>query len=158
MALCAIRIIIGGVTMNLIKWEPRRSVSRSLFDEFFDMMESPRRNWFDGGIWSPAVDLVDKKDKLVANVELPGVDKKDVKLSIDNNNLTIQGEMKKDEETKKEDYYYRERAFGSYSRTILLPTEIDKDKISAKFKNGILEIIMPKKPEVKPKEITIEAE
>ncbi|HKK82981.1 MAG TPA: Hsp20/alpha crystallin family protein, partial [Atribacterota bacterium] len=71
---------------------------------------------------------------------------------------TIQGEMKKDEESNKEDYYYRERAYGNYSRTISLPTEIDKEKIKAKFKNGILEITMPKKPEVKPKEITIDPE
>ncbi|MDD5635780.1 MAG: Hsp20/alpha crystallin family protein [Atribacterota bacterium] len=147
--------------MDLMKWEPRRNLTRGFFDDFFDMMESPgrsRRNWFDGGIWAPAVDLLDKKDKLLAKVELPGVDKKDVKLSLNDSNLTIQGEMKKDEETKNDEYYYRERAYGTYSRTISLPAEIDKENIKAKFKNGILEIIMPKKPEVKPKEITIEPE
>jgi HSP20 family protein len=147
--------------MDLVRWDPRRNLTRGFFDDFFDMMEIPnrgRRNWFDGGMLSPAVDLIDKQDSLVAKVELPGIEKKDVKLSLNDSNLTIQGELKKDEETKKEDYYYRERAYGSYSRTISLPTEIDKEKIKAKFKNGILEITMPKKPEVKPKEITIEAE
>ena len=64
------------------------------------------------------VDWIDKQDKLVAKVELPGIEKKDVKLSLNDNNLTIQGEMKKDEESKKEDYYYQERAYGDYSRTI----------------------------------------
>jgi HSP20 family protein len=147
--------------MDLIKWDPRRSLTKSFFDDFFDTFDTPsrgRRNWLDGGLLAPAVDLIDKEDTLLAKVELPGVDKKDVKLSITDNNLTIQGEMKKDEETKKENYYYRERAYGNYSRTISLPSEIDKDNIKAKFKNGILEITMPKKSEVKPKEISIEAE
>ena len=147
--------------MNLVKWEPRRSLTRSFFDDFFNMMETPgrgRRSWLDGGMWAPAVDLIDKKDKLVAKVELPGVEKKDIKLSLNDSNLIIQGEMKKDEETEKEDYYYRERVYGNYSRAISLPNEVDKEQIKAKFKNGILEITMPKKPEVKPKEINIEPE
>ncbi len=147
--------------MDLIKWEPRRNLMRSLFDDFFDVLETPgrgRRSWFEGAMWAPAVDLIDQKDKILAKVELPGVEKKDVKISLVDNNLTIQGEIKKEEETKKEDYYYRERAYGNYARTISLPAEIDKDKIVAKFKNGILEITLPKKPEVQPKEITIEAE
>lgn len=147
--------------MDLIRWEPRRNLIRSFFDDIFDLMDSPsraRRGWPEGFMWEPALDLIDKKDKLIAKVELPGVEKKDVKLSLTDNNLTIQGEIKKDEEIKKEDYYYRERAYGNYARTISLPTEVDKDKISAKFKNGILEIVMPKKPEVQPKEIIIEAE
>ncbi len=147
--------------MDLIRWEPRRSLVRSLFDDFFDVMETPgrgRRSWFEGAMWAPAVDLIDQKDKIVAKVELPGVEKKDVKISLTDNSLTIQGEIKKEEETKKEDYYYRERAYGNYSRTITLPAEVDKDKIIAKFNNGILEITLPKKPEVQPKEITIEGD
>jgi len=146
--------------MDLIRWDPRINMMKSIFDDFFnmDMPSRNRKNWFDGAMWSPAVDLIDKKDKLIAKVELPGVEKKDIKLSLNDSNLTIQGEIKKEEETKKEDYYYRERAYGNYSRTISLPTEVDKEKIKAKFKNGILEITIPKKPEVKPKEITIEAE
>ncbi len=147
--------------MDLIRWEPRRNLMKSFFDDIFDLMDSPsriRRGWSEGIMWEPAIDLIDKKDKLIAKVELPGVEKKDVKVSLTDNNLTIQGEIKKDEEIKKEDYYYRERAYGNYARTISLPIEVDKDKISAKFKNGILEITMPKKPEVQPKEIVIEAE
>jgi len=74
------------------------------------------------------------------------------------NNLTVQGEIEKDKETKKENYYCCERAYGTYSRTISLPAEVDQDKIKANFKNGILEITIPKKAEKKPKEITIEPE
>ena len=147
--------------MDLIRWEPRKHAVRSLFDDFFDLVEVPgrgRRSLLEGGLLEPAVDLIDKKDKMIVKVELPGVEQKDVKLSLADNNLTIQGEIKKDEEIKKEDYYYRERAYGNYARTISLPIEVDKEKINAKFKNGILEVTMPKKPEVQPKEITIEAE
>lgn len=148
--------------MDLIRWEPRENLMRSFFDEFFDVMGRPgskrRRSWEEGGIWSPATDLIDKKDKLIARIELPGVEKENVKISLSENNLTVQGEIEKDKETKKEDYYCCERAYGTYSRTISLPTEIDQDKIKAKFKDGILEITMPKKPEKKPKEINIETE
>lgn len=148
--------------MDLIRWEPRENLMRSFFDDFFDIMNrlggNKRRRWEEGGIWSPSTDLIDKKDKLIARIELPGVEKKDVKISLSENNLTIQGEIEKDKETKKEDYYCCERAYGTYSRTISLPTEVDQDKIKASFKNGILEITMPKKPEKKPKEISIETE
>ncbi|MGI5823469.1 MAG: Hsp20/alpha crystallin family protein [Dethiobacteria bacterium] len=147
--------------MDLMKWEPRRQLIRGFFDDFFDMLQSPgrfRRGWSEGGMWEPAVDVINKKKELVIKAELPGVDKKDIKISLTENNLTIQGEVRKEEEVKKEDYYCRERAFGSYSRTISLPTEVDKDKINAKFKDGVLEITMPKKPEMQPKDITIETE
>lgn len=148
--------------MDLIRWEPRENLMRSFFDEFFDTMGRPgssrRRSWEEGGIWAPSTDLIDKKDKLITRIELPGVEKKDVKISLNENNLTVQGEIEKDKETKKEDYYCCERAYGTYSRTISLPTEIDQDQIKAKFKNGILEITMPKKPEKKPKEISIETD
>lgn len=148
--------------MDLIRWEPKEKLMHSFFDEFFDNLgrsaSNKRRSWEEGGIWAPATDLIDKKDRIVARVELPGVEKKDVKISVNDNNLTIQGEIEKDKETKKEDYYCCERAYGTYSRTISLPTEVDQDKIKAKFKNGILEITMPKKPEKKPREISLEAD
>ena len=72
--------------------------------------------------------------------------------------MTIKGEMEKEEETKKEAYYRRERAYGTYTRTVSLPMEIDSDKMRAKFKNGVLEISLPKKTETQSREITIEAE
>lgn len=147
--------------MDLIRWEPRDQFIRNFFDDFFDLMGRPegrRRRWEEGGIWSPATDLIDQKDKLVARIELPGVEKKDIKISLSENNLTVQGEIERDREAKKEDYYCCERVSGKYSRTISLPVEVDEQNIKAKFKNGILEIIMPKKLEKKAREITIETE
>jgi HSP20 family protein len=148
--------------MDIMRWDPRENLMRSFFDDFFDITGRPSgnrsRRWEEGGIWAPATDLIDKKDRLVARIELPGVEKKDVKISLSENNLTVQGEIEKDKETKKENYYCCERAYGTYSRTISLPAEVDQDKIKANFKNGILEITIPKKAEKKPKEITIEPE
>jgi HSP20 family protein len=150
--------------MALVPWEPKEIKRlRDLFDEFFDFEILPqskrlRRSWLEGGEWSPPVDVVDKKDNIIVKAELPGIDKNDVKISISENALTIRGERKKEKETKKEDYYCCERAFGSYSRTIALPVEVDKTKAKASYKNGILEIILPKIEEVKPKEIEIKPE
>ncbi len=148
--------------MSLVPWEPREIKRlRDLFEDFFDFELMPesrrliRRRLAEGEVWSPLVDIVDKKDNILVKAELPGIDKKDVKISIGENSLTIRGEKKEEKEVKKEDYYCCERAFGAYSRTIDLPVEVDKNKAKATFKNGILEITLPKKEEVKPKEIEI---
>ncbi|HBY58040.1 MAG TPA: hypothetical protein DEG96_09325 [Candidatus Atribacteria bacterium] len=151
--------------MPLVPWEPKEIKRlRDLFDDFFDFELLPesrrltRRRWMEGGEWSPLIDVIDKKDNILVKAELPGVDKKDVKISLSENTLTIQGERKEEKEIKKEDYYCCERAFGTYSRTIALPVEVDKTKAKATFKNGVLEITLPKKEEIKPKEIEIQPE
>ena len=151
--------------MALVPWEPKEIKRlRDLFDDFFDSELLPesrrltRRRWMEGGEWSPLVDVIDKKDSILVKAELPGVDKKDVKISLSENTLTIRGERKEEKEIKKEDYYCCERAFGTYSRTIALPVEVDKTKAKATFKNGILEITLPKIEETKTKEIEIQPE
>lgn len=151
--------------MALVPWEPKEIKRlRDLFDDFFDFELLPesrrltRRRWMEGGEWSPLVDVIDKKDNILVKAELPGVDKKDVKISLSENTLTIRGERKEEKEIKKEDYYCCERAFGAYSRTIALPAEVDKTKAKATFKNGVLEITLPKIEEIKPKEIEIQPE
>ena len=151
--------------MALVPWEPKEIKRlRDLFDDFFDSELLPesrrltRRRWMEGGEWSPLVDVIDKKDSILVKAELPGIDKKDVKISLSENTLTIRGERKEEKEIKKEDYYCCERAFGTYSRTIALPVEVDKTKAKATFKNGILEITLPKIEETKPKEIEIQPE
>ncbi len=147
--------------MTLVPWEPKEmKYLKDLFDEFFDFGIMPqsrrmKKRWLEGGEWSPLVDVIDKKDKVIVKAELPGVDKTDVKITISENALTIRGERKEEKEAQKEDYYCCERAFGSYSRTIALPIEVDKNNAKASYKNGILEIILPKAEEVKPKEIEI---
>ncbi len=150
--------------MALVPWEPKEIKHlRDFFDDLFDFEIMPqsrrlRRRWLEGGEWSPPVDVIDKKDIILVKAELPGIDKKDVKISLSENTLTVRGERKEEQEVKKENYYCCERVRGSYSRTIALPVEIDKTKVKASFKNGVLEIILPKTEEVKPKEIEIEPE
>lgn len=88
--------------------------------------------------------------------ELPGVEKDNIDLTITKDSITLKGEVKKEEEIKEEDYYSCEGSYGSFTRTIALPVEVDSGKAKATFKNGVLEIVLPKKEELKPKEIKIE--
>jgi len=149
--------------MALMKWSPPKEIER-WFEEFLEEPFLPRA-WrrFTSlkklreleGI-SPAVDMYDKKDEIVVKAEIPGVEKENVRISLSDNMLTIKGETKKEEEVKEEDYYYSERSYGSFARTLSLPSKVKSDKIKASFKNGILEIHLPKAEEAKPKEIKIE--
>ncbi len=150
--------------MSLERWTPRKDVERffeGMFEEPFSL-----RNW--RGLpslkkmrefmaISPAVDMYDNEKEIVVKAEVPGMDKKDINISVSNSTLTIKGEMKKEEETKEEDYYYAERSYGSFSRRLELPAKVQESKITANFKDGILEIHLPKAPEAKVKEIKIEA-
>ncbi len=150
--------------MSIVKWSPfkeledmRRDMER-LFGEFFEPTPMRRRLWpkLEIGVIVPNVDMYDRKNEIVVKAELPGVEKENVDITITENNLTIKGERKKDEEMKEEEYYSREMSYGSFTRTISLPVEVDSSKAKATFKNGILEIALPKKEEAKPKEIKVE--
>ncbi|NOY64123.1 MAG: Hsp20/alpha crystallin family protein [Nitrospirae bacterium] len=150
--------------MSIVRWSPmkeidemRREMER-LFEEFFE--PARRRRWWGRpsmeGVIVPNIELYDRKNEIVLKVEIPGVDKKDIDLTITENALTIKGELKKEEEVKEEDYYAAEIRYGTFSRTIPLPVEVDSEKAKATYKNGILEIVLPKKEEAKPKEIKVE--
>lgn len=105
--------------------------------------------------FSPSVDMYDKKDEVVVKAEIPGISKENISISVNEDVLTIKGELKKEEEIKEEDYYYCERRFGSFSRVLSLPSKIKTDKIKATFENGVLEIHMPKAEGAKQKEVKI---
>lgn len=151
--------------MSIVKWSPmkeleemRRDMER-LFDEFFEPTRRRRRWWpkpSEVGVVVPNIDMYDRKSEIVVKAELPGVEKEDIDLTITKDSLTIKGEAKKEEEIKEENYYACERSYGSFTRTIALPTEVDSEKAKATFKNGVLEIVLPKKEEAKPKEIKVE--
>ncbi len=98
------------------------------------------------GKFTPSIDVVEKEDRYLVKAELPGIEEKDVHLSYDNNVLTLRGEksFEKEEADPKKDRYYRERAFGSFQRSIPLNAEVDLEKVSARFKNGILSVDLPK--------------
>ena len=116
-----------------------------------------RRPVFEEAMWAPAVDVLEKEDKFLVKVELPGVNENEVDISITGDMLTISGEKRSDSEVKKKGYYYSESSFGSFSRSITIPSMVDIDKIEANYDKGVMEIILPKIPEVKPKKVHVVA-
>ncbi len=144
---------------NLIPWEPFTEMADigTIFDRFFGRnLAQLRRGFFGDGFWAPAVEVYDQKDQLIVKAELPGIDKKDVKVSVDGNILTIRGETKKEQEVREKDYYYSERAYGSFYRTLRLPVTVQKEKVKASYKDGILTIELPKSKEARAEDIEIQ--
>ena len=105
--------------------------------------------------WTPACDIFETDKAIVLKVELPGIKKEEVFVSVENNLLTIHGERKFQEETKRENYYRIERNFGEFFRSFTLPNYIEPAKILAEFKEGLLVLNLPKREEAKPKQIEI---
>jgi len=108
-----------------------------------------------GGQWAPAIDIYDSKDNIVVKADLPGLDKDNIDISIQDNLLTIKGEKKQKNDVKEEDYIRSERFYGSFHRSLTLPTDVDSTNVKATFKDGVLELVLPKKEEAKPKQIKI---
>lgn len=106
----------------------------------------------------PSLDVYEEKDAVVVKAELPGMKKEDVEVNLAGENLTIKGEKKEDKEVKEEDYYRRERSYGSFLRTVALPCEVKSDEIKASFKDGVLEVRMPKTEDAKKKSIAVKIE
>jgi HSP20 family protein len=107
------------------------------------------------GMWNPAVDLYEKDDHFVIKAELPGVDKNDIKVDLKDRVLTLSGERTYDNEVKEDNYYRKERSYGKFQRAFRLPADVDSDKIKAEFKDGVLQVEVPKPDEIKAKEVTI---
>jgi HSP20 family protein len=105
--------------------------------------------------WAPAIEVYEKEDKFVVKAELPGMKKEDIDISVTGDTLSIKGERKAESEVKEEDYYFCERSYGSFSRSIALPSSINTEKIEASYEDGVLEVSLPKVPEVKAKKVDI---
>ena len=110
-----------------------------------------------GGEWIPTVDIVENDHALTVKAELPGIEAKDVEVTIDNNVLTMKGERRMEKEVRKENYHRVERAYGSFARSFALPTFVDAQKVSAEFKNGLLTINVPKKEDTKTRAVKVTA-
>ncbi len=145
-----------------MRWDPFRDLM-TLQDEVNRLF---RRSFFRGvepasetlATWAPAIDMYETDDKLVVEVELPGLDAKDVDISLEDDILHIKGERKFASEVKEENYHRIERAYGMFERTIPLPRKVDEDKVVATVSDGVLRIDMPKAEEAKPKKIPIKVE
>lgn len=142
-------------------WRPfefekmRREMDR-LWDSFFE--GKPARRAREEGEWLPSLDVSETKGDLVVKAELPGIDPKDIDISLNEGVLTIKGEKKQEKEEKEEGYHLIERSYGSFTRSIRLPQEVQSEKINASYKNGVLKITLPKSEEAKKKEIKIKVE
>lgn len=106
--------------------------------------------------WRPAVDIHHDDDKVVVDAELPGLKKEEIEIGVEDGVLTIKGEKKRENEVEEDDYYRVERVHGTFERSFRLPTTVDTAKITAKYKDGVLHVEVPKKEEAKPKQITVE--
>ena len=104
--------------------------------------------------WMPPFDVSETDDEMIVRLEVPGMDKKDININLSHGTLTVTGE-KKQEKEEKETYHCTERCYGTFSRSISLPFEVDGDKVDASFKDGVLKITLPRSEAVKPKKIEV---
>jgi len=147
-------------TRGLSPWNPFRELEEMerRFDEVFGRQFLPsvlRRLPTEQMTWTPALDIFEKGDKFVVKAEIPGMKEDDIHVSVEGDMLTIRGEKKTESEVKEEDYYRSERSYGSFFRSVALPSTVDAGKIEADYEDGVLEVTLSKKPEVKPKKVTV---
>ncbi len=159
---------------EITPWRPLSAITREManveremermFEDFWRRpwfgLNLPRRLrlWGDLGTRGPAIEVYEEKDDVVVKAELPGLKKENLEVNISDHLLTIKGERKKEEEVKEKGYYYSEHSYGSFTRTIEIPKDIQHDKIWATFKDGVLEVRLPKTEEAKRKEVKIKVE
>jgi len=134
-------------------FERMRNEMDRLFESF--LVGRPLRRVWEEGEWLPALDLTETAREVIVKAEIPGLEPKDIDISLSQNVLTIKGEKKRKREEKEEDYHLVERSYGAFTRSVELPVEVNSEKISASYKNGILRIVLPKSEEAKKKEIKI---
>ena len=134
--------------MSLIKWTPMSLDPFDEFDHFFDWPAASHK-------FTPAIDIWQDEENVYAECPLAGVDPQDVKVSVENDILTIQGETNKKSEVEEKEYYRKEVRFGSFHRAIALPSSVNNEKVTAEFENGILKVTLPKEEKDKPKAIEV---
>jgi len=147
-------------TRGLTPWSPFRELEdmERRFGEIFGRSMLPsiwRRLPIEQMAWAPNIDVFEKGDKFVIKAEIPGMKEDDIHVSVEGDTLTIRGEKKTESEVKEEDYYHCERSYGSFLRSVALPSTVDASKIDADYEDGVLEVTLPKKPEVKPKKVAV---
>ena len=144
--------------MAIVRYRPLRDLFnlRDEMNRFFNGSFSGFPTMNEGlGSYGPDVDIQETDSDVLVSIEIPGMEQKDIKVTVRENVLTLKGEKRQDDEVKDADYHICERCYGSFERSFTLPTSIQADKVTATYKNGILNITLPKAEEVKPKEITV---
>lgn len=156
--------------MNLIPWRNKSERTNGshpvemglarLRNEMDDLFERFFGDPFDvslpfSGGRGMRLDLAESESEVVVKAELPGVDPKDVEINVTGNVLTLRGEKKSDREESGRDFHFVERQYGSFHRSIPLPTAVDADRVAAEYKNGVLTVTLPKHPDARPKRIPL---
>ena len=145
---------------NLTRWEPAREIMTlreamdRLFEDAFTRPLSGRDSWYAS---SPAIDMYQTDNEIVVKASLPGIKADEVQINITGDVLTLKGEVKHEEEKNDKAWHIREQRWGSFQRSVALPTNVVSDKAKAEFENGILIITLPKAEEVRPRTITVNA-
>lgn len=154
--------------MALIPWRPRedwwdpftdlekiKMQMNQLFNTSFTR-EGDRNAGLLDGVWSPAVDIYDSKESILVKADIPGLNKEDIDVTVHGDTLVIKGEKKNEKEVKEKDYVRTERFYGNFQRAIRLPSEVETNKVDATYKNGVLELVLPKSEKAKPKQIKLD--
>jgi len=146
--------------MALARWNPNRDMmsvrdemSRVL-NEVFGRGASDESAWVSGA-WTPPVDIYETDEALVMKAELPGFSKDDISIELKENTLVIKGERKHEDEVKEGNYHRMERSYGAFQRAFMLPMTVDQEKVKASYKDGILELRLPKVQAAQPKRIAV---
>lgn len=139
-------------------WQELRSIKEeldNLFERLFGREEVAVRKEFAP---FPAVDMEETEDEFIVKAELPGMDRKDIQVELVGNNLVIKGEKRRETEERRGDYHRAERYYGTFYRSIPLPLEVAMDKIRARYRDGVLEVVLPKSEEAKRRTVRVKVE
>jgi len=142
----------------LNRWDPFREMLsiRNNMDRMFDSALAGSPDRWQPMAWDLALDVVESKDEFLVKASVPGINPDDLEITYNNNILTIKGELKEENEVEEAQYHLRERRYGSFARSLTLPTGIEANKIEANYEAGVLKLRLPKAEEVKPKKIAIQ--
>jgi HSP20 family protein len=153
--------------MTLVRWNPVHDLPAGVSD-MLGMQRDINRMFdrlFRGGLeeegnlaasaWSPAVDVAELDDRYEVKLELPGVPKDDVKISLEGDHLTVRGEKRQEKESKGKNYHRVERSYGAFQRSFTLPAHVRSEKVEAAFTDGVLTVTLPKAEEARPKQIDV---
>jgi HSP20 family protein len=148
--------------MSIVRYDPFRDL-RTLHEEVNRLFTGNlARNFEDEGIargaWSPSVDIYENKDHIVLEAELPGMNRDDFDLSVENNVITLRGERHFEKKDETDNYHRVERAYGSFTRSFTLPNTVSAEGATAEYKNGVLRVTLPKRDETKARRIEIKSE
>ena len=143
---------------GLMPWVGTAGI-KSEMDRLFDRIAEMKWNELPAlGDWAPSMDVSETKESLVCKLEVPGMEQKDIQISLQENLLTIKGEKRQEKEEKEEHYHRIERSYGSFTRSLRLPVAVDASKVTATVKNGVLTVVLPKTPAAKGTTIPVKAE